>query len=67
MTVSRLRVRNLQTSWSCLKSNLGPDSVCFTKVGSARDPRLQTAVSLSEEYSTISQQRLDDLMVPKFC
>lgn len=30
------------------------------------DARLQTAVSSGEEYSIISVQRLDDLMVPRF-
>jgi hypothetical protein len=30
------------------------------------DARLQTAVSSGEEYSMISVQRLDDLMVPRF-
>lgn len=37
------------------------------KDGSARDARLQTAVSSGEEYSMISVQRLEDLMVPRFC
>ena len=31
-----------------------------------RDARLQTAVSSGEEYSMISMQRLEDLMVPRF-
>lgn len=36
------------------------------KVGRAIDARLQTAVSSGEEYSMISVQRLEDLMVPRF-
>ena len=31
-----------------------------------RDARLQTVVSSGEEYSMISMQRLEDLMVPRF-
>src|SRR6266567_7692773 len=36
------------------------------KVGRAREARLHAAVSSGEEYSMISVQRLDDLMVPRF-
>jgi hypothetical protein len=35
-------------------------------VGRAREARLQTAVSSGEEYSIISVQRLEDLIVPRF-
>jgi hypothetical protein len=35
-------------------------------VGSAIEARLQTAVSSGEEYSMISVQRLEDLIVPRF-
>src|ERR1051325_10669661 len=31
------------------------------------DARLHTAISSAEVYSRISVQRLDDLMVPRFC
>jgi len=33
----------------------------------AIDARLQTAVSFLSEYSTISVQRLEDLITPRFC
>ena len=36
------------------------------KVGRAREARLHTVVSSGEEYSMISVQTLDDLMVPRF-
>jgi hypothetical protein len=36
-----------------------------TKEGRAREARLQTAVSSGDEYSMISVQRFDDLMVPR--
>jgi len=36
------------------------------KVGRAREARLHTAVSSGAEYSIISVQRFDDLMVPRF-
>ena len=35
--------------------------------GSEMLARLHTACSSGEEYSTISQHRLEDLMVPRFC
>ena len=50
------------TSWSFWKSYLPLEM----KVGKARDARLQTAVSSGEEYSMISVQRFDDLIVPRF-
>lgn len=34
-------------------------------LGRFKAARLQTAVSLSEEYSTISLHRLEDLIVPR--
>ena len=37
------------------------------KLGRAIEARLQTATSSGDEYSMISVQRLEDLMVPKFC
>jgi hypothetical protein len=36
------------------------------KLGRAMEARLQTAVSSGAEYSMISVQRLDDLIVPRF-
>ena len=35
-------------------------------LGSAIEAKLQTAVSLESEYSIISVQRLEDLIVPRF-
>ena len=37
-----------------------------TKERRAREARLQTAVSSGDEYSMISVQRVDDLVVPRF-
>ena len=36
-------------------------------MGRASEARLHTAVSSGEEYSMISVQRLEDLIVPRFC
>ena len=58
----RLYVTTLVTSCSFLKSYLP----LTTKEGRAREARLQTAVSSGEEYSMISVQRFEDLMVPRF-
>ncbi|KAH3677659.1 hypothetical protein OGATHE_000313 [Ogataea polymorpha] len=37
-----------------------------TKAGRAIDAKLHTATSSGDEYSTISQHKLDDLMIPRF-
>ena len=39
----------------------------LTKRGSASDARLHTATSSGEVYSTISVQRFEQRIVPKFC
>ncbi len=45
------------------------DQIChlFTKRGSASEARLHTATSFGSVYSMISVQRLELLMVPRFC
>jgi hypothetical protein len=58
----RLRATTLVMSCRCWKSYLPFEM----KLGRAMDARLQTAVSSGAEYSMISVQRLDDLIVPRF-
>jgi len=43
-----------------------PIEVVLANGGRAREVRLQMAISLGEEYSMISVQRLEDLMMPRF-
>src|ERR1700761_9805660 len=62
MTRFRLYATTLATSCNLWKSYRFPRM----KEGSAIEARLQTAVSSGAEYSMISVQRLDDLIVPKF-
>lgn len=64
MILLRLLTTTLVTSWSFLKSYVL--SRMSMNDGSARDARLQTATSSGAEYSMISVQRFDDLMVPRF-
>src|SRR6266567_7090163 len=58
----RFYVNTLVTSCSFWKLN----RPLAMKVGRAREARLHTVVSSGEEYSMISVQILDDLMVPRF-
>ena len=43
-----------------------PIEVVLANGGRAREVRLQMAISLGEEYSMISVQRFEDLMMPRF-
>lgn len=54
----------LLTSFNFLKSY---ERSGLTNIFTAIDARLQTAISSGAEYSTISVQRLEHLMVPRFC
>ena len=54
--------------WSVLVLPVGELGLfSTTNRGSAMDARLHTAVSSGEVNSTISVQRLDERMVPRFC
>jgi hypothetical protein len=82
MILFRLRVAAAVTSarrsWSkkrlaassepiSLRPSRPPAARSRTKRGSAIDARLHTAVSSGLVNSMISVQRLDDLIVPRFC
>ncbi|KAH3688794.1 hypothetical protein WICPIJ_000238 [Wickerhamomyces pijperi] len=68
MTLFRFLVNTATIECSFLKSNHTdlPSSEYFTKDGNATEPKLQTATSSGDEYCTISQHRLDDLITPRF-
>src|SRR5579862_6614890 len=52
---------------SCNFANANSPRIASTKDGRAREARLHTATSSGAEYSTISVQRLELRMVPRFC
>lgn len=59
-----MKATTLATAWSLTKSYPEPEG--RTKAGRAIEARLQTATSSGAEYSIISVQRLEHLIVPRF-